>query len=185
MLGCIQPMSSPMMKSMLGFCCGCCAAAGVLAAVTATNDASRPRQTLLVILMDLFSMVWLPEMGRQPAPDVDRFQHSARRTNRDLAAIETDGRHLTSSRSIFALRCGPAILSLGAVSACCGDVADARLSSREAACRNRAPGGLAARSATCGKEVCVGGAAGVGGAQVQTASNPGYGFWPAAVMQAL
>jgi hypothetical protein len=30
MLGCIQPMSSPMMKRMLGFCAGCCAAAGVL-----------------------------------------------------------------------------------------------------------------------------------------------------------
>ena len=31
MLGCIQPMSSPMMKRILGFCAGCCAAAGVLA----------------------------------------------------------------------------------------------------------------------------------------------------------
>src|SRR3954453_17129922 len=34
MLGCIQPISSPMMKRMLGFCCCCCccccAAAGVL-----------------------------------------------------------------------------------------------------------------------------------------------------------
>ena len=30
MLGCIQPMSSPMMKRMLGFCAGC-AVAGVLA----------------------------------------------------------------------------------------------------------------------------------------------------------
>ncbi len=30
MLGCIQPMSSPMMKRMLGFA-GACAAAGVLA----------------------------------------------------------------------------------------------------------------------------------------------------------
>ena len=31
MLGCIQPMSSPMMKRILGFCCCCCcAAAGVL-----------------------------------------------------------------------------------------------------------------------------------------------------------
>ena len=30
MLGCIQPMSSPMMKRILGFCAGCCAVAGVL-----------------------------------------------------------------------------------------------------------------------------------------------------------
>jgi hypothetical protein len=39
MLGCIQPMSSPMMKRMLDFCC-CWAAAdaqvGVTAAVTTT-----------------------------------------------------------------------------------------------------------------------------------------------------
>ena len=44
MLGCIQPMSSPMMNRMLGFCC-CCAAAGVLAAVTAANSASKPSHT--------------------------------------------------------------------------------------------------------------------------------------------
>src|SRR5882724_1173656 len=31
MPGCIQPMSSPMMKRILGFCAGCCAVAGVLA----------------------------------------------------------------------------------------------------------------------------------------------------------
>jgi hypothetical protein len=31
MPGCIQPMSSPMMKRILGFCGGCCAVAGVLA----------------------------------------------------------------------------------------------------------------------------------------------------------
>src|SRR5712672_1942699 len=31
MLGCIQPMSSPMMKRILGFCGGCCAVAAVLA----------------------------------------------------------------------------------------------------------------------------------------------------------
>jgi hypothetical protein len=31
MLGCIQPMSSPMMKMILGFWAGCWAAAGVLA----------------------------------------------------------------------------------------------------------------------------------------------------------
>ena len=31
MLGCIQPISSPMMKRILGFGDGCCAATGVLA----------------------------------------------------------------------------------------------------------------------------------------------------------
>ena len=30
MLGCMMPMSSPMMKRMFGFWAGCCAAAGVL-----------------------------------------------------------------------------------------------------------------------------------------------------------
>src|SRR5262249_47196478 len=40
MLGCIQPMSSPMMKRMLGFCC-CCATADVLATVPTATNASR------------------------------------------------------------------------------------------------------------------------------------------------
>src|SRR5262245_12665692 len=42
MLGCIQPMSSPMMKMMLGFCC-CCAAAGRFATIPAATNASRAR----------------------------------------------------------------------------------------------------------------------------------------------
>src|SRR5262249_61834926 len=47
---CIQPMSSPMMKRMFGFCCwgccggvcgcGCCAATGVLATIPTATDAS-------------------------------------------------------------------------------------------------------------------------------------------------
>src|ERR1700742_3988353 len=46
MLGCIQPMSSPMMKRMLGFaccccCCCCCADAGAQAIATAANDDNR------------------------------------------------------------------------------------------------------------------------------------------------
>src|SRR6516162_11121845 len=54
MLGCIQPMSSPMMNRMLGFrCCGC-AAAGKLAAVRGTNDASSPRKNFLVTRMACF-----------------------------------------------------------------------------------------------------------------------------------
>ena len=39
MLGCIQPMSSPMMKRMFGFC-GVCAAAGVLAGPDNASDIS-------------------------------------------------------------------------------------------------------------------------------------------------
>ena len=41
MLGCIQPMSSPMMNRMLGFCC---AEAGTAASPTAVNSASRTSQ---------------------------------------------------------------------------------------------------------------------------------------------
>src|SRR5215510_4527779 len=40
MLGCIQPMSSPMMKRMLGFCC-CCAAAGRFATIPTARSAAR------------------------------------------------------------------------------------------------------------------------------------------------
>src|SRR5262245_23158757 len=63
MLGCIQPMSSPMMKRMLGFCCCCCAAAGTLVAVTATNGASKPRQNFLVILMTYLLTLEAARMG--------------------------------------------------------------------------------------------------------------------------
>src|SRR5271166_5136166 len=48
MRGCIQPMSSPIMKRMLGFCC-CCAEAEVAKVVTATNSAIRPSKNVLVI----------------------------------------------------------------------------------------------------------------------------------------
>src|SRR5262245_23910759 len=43
MLGCIQPISSPMMKRMLGFCC-CCADAGPLAIEKTAAPASKPSQ---------------------------------------------------------------------------------------------------------------------------------------------
>src|SRR4029450_7245018 len=67
MLGCIQPMSSPMMKRMLGFCC-CCAAAGALPAITATNDASRPRQNFLVTLMASFLTLGCPNWAGSRRP---------------------------------------------------------------------------------------------------------------------
>src|SRR5262245_17638458 len=51
MLGCIQPMSSPMMKRMLGFCC-CCAAAGRFAAIPMATNASRAGQSLRMSFME-------------------------------------------------------------------------------------------------------------------------------------
>src|SRR5262249_7696294 len=42
MLGCIQPISSPMMKRMLGFCC-CCADGCELTNATAATPAVKPR----------------------------------------------------------------------------------------------------------------------------------------------
>src|SRR5262245_1793575 len=44
MLGCIQPMSSPMMKSMFGFCC-CCAAAGIIVIMPAAMNAISGRHS--------------------------------------------------------------------------------------------------------------------------------------------
>src|SRR5271166_809843 len=63
MLGCIQPMSSPMMKRMLGLACCCCAAAGVLATVTAADNASRPSQMLLAITIINLLTVFTTRMG--------------------------------------------------------------------------------------------------------------------------
>src|SRR5215831_11354566 len=94
MLGCIQPMSSPMMNKMLGFCC--CAAAGTLAITREANSASRPRQTFLVIPMT-FPHRWLPEMGRQPAPDDDRVQRSSKQNE----AVRADARDAVDGCLIF------------------------------------------------------------------------------------
>src|SRR5881628_1402825 len=74
MPGCIMPMSSPMMKRMLGFCC-CCAAAGRLAAVIAAIEASKPCQIYLAILMVGFHPR-LPVTGRQPLPDCSYRCHA-------------------------------------------------------------------------------------------------------------
>src|SRR3954470_14494151 len=67
MPGCMMPMSSPMMKRMLGFCC-CCAAAGRLAADIAAIEVSKPSQIHLTTLM-LDLLPRLPVTGRQPVPD--------------------------------------------------------------------------------------------------------------------
>src|SRR5271165_2990753 len=68
MLGCIQPMSSPMMKRMLGLACCCCAAAGVLATITAVDNASRPSQIFLAIRMVHFLIVGCPRRAGSLRP---------------------------------------------------------------------------------------------------------------------
>src|SRR5262249_30500552 len=60
MLGCIQPMSSPIMKRMLSFCC--CAAAGSLASSAAANIAEIPSSPVLskrMIVLPVFQCVSL------------------------------------------------------------------------------------------------------------------------------
>src|SRR6516164_3940623 len=61
MLGCIQPMSSPMMKRMMGFCC--CADA-VPTTVTVAKNVSTASQTILVMLMVVLTI--LSELLRRP-----------------------------------------------------------------------------------------------------------------------
>src|SRR5215470_10092288 len=61
MLGCIQPMSSPMMNKMFGFCC-CCAVAGVPGTDTAAHNASRPSQAFLGFITN-FLHCWLLRDG--------------------------------------------------------------------------------------------------------------------------
>src|SRR5262249_55624227 len=54
MLGCIQPMSSPMMKRILGFV-GCCAEGCELAATTAAAPANRLSQNFRLNFMSASS----------------------------------------------------------------------------------------------------------------------------------
>src|SRR5262245_65123526 len=63
-----QPTSSPMMTRMFGGLCCCCATAGALAAVMATNDESRPRQNVLVILMAGFLSSGCPNWAGSRRP---------------------------------------------------------------------------------------------------------------------
>src|SRR5262245_54411071 len=62
MLGCIQPMSSPMMKRMLGFC-PCWAEAGMLAIVVAVHITTRAPQIVLNMLMVAFLDVGCRKAG--------------------------------------------------------------------------------------------------------------------------
>src|SRR5262245_50049290 len=60
MLGCIQPMSSPMMKRMLGFC-GCCAAAGRHAARPTAMHASGASHSFRMAIMVETSLLGLAQ----------------------------------------------------------------------------------------------------------------------------
>src|SRR5215831_16420163 len=77
MLGCIHPISSPMMKRMLGFCpCGCCccwAEAGMLAIVVAAHATTRAPQIVLNMRMVAFLSVGCRNAGRslRPTPPTD------------------------------------------------------------------------------------------------------------------
>src|ERR1700737_2953122 len=56
MLGCIHPMSSPLMKRMLGFCC-CCADADGIHAVVAARSVNAASQMTLVSRIPRFLML--------------------------------------------------------------------------------------------------------------------------------
>src|ERR1700757_4770149 len=67
MLGCIHPMSSPMIKRMLGFC-PCWAEAGLLAIVVAVHNTTRAHQITLNMLMVAFPSVGCRSPGRSLRP---------------------------------------------------------------------------------------------------------------------
>src|SRR5215470_11337156 len=67
MLGCIHPMSSPMMKRMLGFC-PCWAKAGMLAIVVVLHAKTRAPQIVLSMRMIAFLKCRLPNLGPQSSP---------------------------------------------------------------------------------------------------------------------
>src|SRR5260370_20167999 len=73
MLGCIQPMSSPIMKRMLGFC-PCWAEAGMLAIAVAVHNTARAPQIFLNRLMVASLNVGCRCPGRslRPPPPTDR-----------------------------------------------------------------------------------------------------------------
>src|SRR5437879_3277490 len=94
MLGCIQPMSSPMMKRILGFC-PCWAEAGMLAIVVAVHNTTRAPQSFLNRLMVAFLNVGCRCPGRslRPTQRTDRvfafwpIQDHASSIDRNLANV--------------------------------------------------------------------------------------------------
>src|SRR3954471_17572539 len=73
MLGCIQPMSSPMMNRMLGFCCDCWAKAGASVAAVAAHSAARPSQANLLVLITALLQV---QCLAAPGSDVAAVKHA-------------------------------------------------------------------------------------------------------------
>src|SRR5579872_3320772 len=69
MLGCIQPMSSPMMNRMLGFCPCAWAGAGRLAIVAAVLNATSALQLVLNDPMIAFPFFGRQIYGPRPSPD--------------------------------------------------------------------------------------------------------------------
>src|SRR5215813_2344878 len=67
MLGCIHPMTSPMMKRMFGFGDGCCAIAGAFVVIAAANSPIKPSQSLLLGVMIELPFPLLTQK-RVPAP---------------------------------------------------------------------------------------------------------------------
>src|SRR5215471_19482988 len=119
MLGCIQPMSSPMMKRMFGFCCW--AAAGALAAVTTASEARQPSQAPLLIRMVASSM-----SAARDGPAASARWHSRRAlgetTRTHFGAVGMGRRLAASCKSLRRLLepwensrsgCGRAKLSIG------------------------------------------------------------------------
>src|SRR6516165_9109374 len=80
MLGCMKPMSSPMMKRMLGFCC-CCADAGALAIEIAAVPANKPSHNVRDTFMAKFLLSNLSGSSAQPSNDAPESQVACRRVH--------------------------------------------------------------------------------------------------------
>src|SRR5262245_52195029 len=85
MLGCIQPMSSPMMKRMFGFGDGCCAFVGAVVANAAANDPIKPSKIFLPVMIEAFPSVRLKNANAGPYPSVAGSCTRARRLSATTA----------------------------------------------------------------------------------------------------
>jgi len=92
MLGCIQPMSSPMMKRMFGFCPCCYAEAGTLAIVVAVLNTTRAHQIALNLLIVIPYSMLAAELRPQPspAPPAEFMLMCASSSKRSAACAYTD-----------------------------------------------------------------------------------------------
>src|SRR6185503_155249 len=78
MLGCIQPMSSPMMKRMLGFdCCCACAKLGASGKDANKSEAASAmssclHRTRVIVVLPRFGKVFRQGYGKEIAPIAQR-----------------------------------------------------------------------------------------------------------------